>query len=178
MPQAWLVRATHAPATIASIDTSAALAAPGVFGAYFASDIPEGGHNTIGPILKDEEVFAERQVLHVGQTIGIVLAETTEEARKAAGLVKVEYAPTSEPTVVSIADAIAAGSFYAMTDHGLQSGPGVESALGEEGLVVVRGEVKMGGQDHFYLECQTTLAVPTDDGGLNIIASTQVRHSS
>jgi len=170
--QGWLVRAKRAPATIKSIDPSKALAAQGVFAAYFASDIPAGGHNSIGPIIKDEEVFAEKRVLHVGQTIGIVLADTTEQARMAAELVQVEYEAEAEPTIVTIMDAIEAKSFFDMTNHGLQSGPDVEKVLNQDGLVVVQGEVKMGGQDHFYLECQTTLAIPTDDG-LHLIASTQ-----
>ena len=65
------MRATRAPATIASIDASAALACPGVFAAYFSKDIPKEGENSIGPIIKDEECFAEKRILHVGQVRGI-----------------------------------------------------------------------------------------------------------
>jgi hypothetical protein len=42
-----------------------------------------------------------------------------------------------------------------------------------DGGVVVRGEMRCGGQEHFYLECNTTLATPTEEGGLEIWASTQ-----
>lgn len=39
---------------------------------------------------------------------------------------------------------------------------------------VLEGEVRMGGQEHFYLETQATLAVPTDgDGEMEIYSSTQ-----
>ena len=77
----------------------------------------------------------------------------------------------------TIDEAIAAGSFFDQepfdTRHDLEAGRSVESALAEEGLVIVKGEFKMGGQEHFYLECNTTLALPTDDGGLEVLASTQ-----
>lgn len=36
----------------------------------------------------------------------------------------------------------------------------VHFSTGANGAVVVRGEVRIGGQEHFYLEPMTTLAVP------------------
>ena len=75
---------------------------------------------------------------------------------------------------MSIDDAVAAGSFFDVTDHTIESGDAVDDALAEPGLVVVRGELRIGGQEHFYLECHTTLAVPVDGGlGLELHSSTQ-----
>ena len=181
---ACLIRASKAPAALGPIDASEARASAGVVRVLFASDLPEGGFNTIGPIAKDELVFAEDEVLHVGQVIGIVVALDAEQARLAAGKVAVTYGPPPAGVTpcYTIEDAIAAESFfdgtgktpsYTDTRHDLEAGPPVAEALSEPGLVTVEGEVKIGGQEHFYLEPNTTLAMPTDDGGLSILASTQ-----
>ena len=47
--------------------------------------------NEFGPVFKDEELFASKDVFHVGQMIGIIVADTEEIARKAVKLVKIEY---------------------------------------------------------------------------------------
>ena len=176
----WLVRAEKAPATLTSVDTTAAAAAPGVVRVLLASDLhAAGGINSIGPIMKDELCFAESSVEHVGQVIGIVIADSAEEARVAAAKVHVGYGPPSAGVTpcYTIADAIEHKSFFDKapfgTDHDLEHGQSVEAALAEPGLVTVTGEFKLGGQEHFYLEANTTLAMPTDEGGLSILASTQ-----
>lgn len=64
---AWLVRAERAPALLAAVDATKAQNAEGVAGVFFASDLPAGGLNSIGPIAKDELCFAEKEVLYVGQ---------------------------------------------------------------------------------------------------------------
>jgi len=67
MLHAWLVRATVAPASILRIDAAAARAMPGVADVIFASDLPPGGQNALGPVAKDEECFADGHASHVGQ---------------------------------------------------------------------------------------------------------------
>jgi len=164
-----LVRARRAPARLIAIDAERARAAEGVIAVLFAADLP--GENDIGPIVHDEECFAAEAVYHIGQVIGIAVAETAEQARVAAEMVAIEYEALS-PAVVSIEQAIAAGSFFAMTEHSIESGPDVNAALTQDGVVCVEGEFRMGGQEHFYLECGTTLALPSE-GALELISSTQ-----
>lgn len=81
------------------------------------------------------------------------------------------------PPILSIADAITASSFYIdlappaiTTKHNITSGVAYEK---EEGDVVVEGEMKVGGQEHFYLEPNVTLVVPTDGDELVVYSSTQ-----
>ena len=131
----WLIRAEQAPATLTGLDLSAASEAPGVVRILTAADLPSGGINSIGPIMKDELCFASDLVEHVGQVIGIVVAATAEEARVASTLVKVGYGPPP-PGVVpcyTIDDAIANKSFFDTapfgTDHDLENGPSVDEAL-------------------------------------------------
>lgn len=72
-----------------SIDASEALQAEGVVAFFSAKDVP--GHNQIGPVFPDEELFASEEVLCVGYPIGIVVAHTQRQAQQAAALVKVQY---------------------------------------------------------------------------------------
>ena len=57
--------------------------------------------------------------------------------------------------------------------HDVTSGPPVETALSEPGITKVEGEFFSGGQEHFYLEPQTSLVQPSDDGGLSVLSSSQ-----
>src|SRR5215212_2051380 len=74
---------------ITSIDSSAAKAAPGVFGIVTsenAGKLEKGDRNTA-------KLLGGPEVDHYHQAIAIVVAETFEQARSAAHLVRVEYAP-------------------------------------------------------------------------------------
>jgi xanthine dehydrogenase large subunit len=59
---------------IESIDADAAKAMPGVKAVYTIDDLP--GHRYFGPILVDEPVFADGEVLYVGQPVVVIAAES------------------------------------------------------------------------------------------------------
>ncbi|WKY06780.1 hypothetical protein Q1695_006737 [Nippostrongylus brasiliensis] len=108
------------------------------------------------------------------QPIGAIIAEDHELARRAANAVKLTYC--REPALISIEDAIEADS-YLMQPLVIHS-----SLLENEKVVendwskydhVVEGEVKMGGQEHFYLETQQCVVIPHEDDELEIITSAQ-----
>ena len=80
----------------------------GVAGYFDHTNVP--GKNDIGAILHDEECFATRTVTCIGHTIAIVVADTEAHARAAARAVKIEYEDL--PALISIDDAIEAGSYY------------------------------------------------------------------
>ncbi|WP_296076447.1 aldehyde oxidoreductase molybdenum-binding subunit PaoC [uncultured Agrobacterium sp.] len=74
---------------IASIDSSSARSAPGVVDIITALDVGElqkGEYNTA-------KLFGGAEIQHYHQAVAIVVAETFEQARAAAALVRVEYAP-------------------------------------------------------------------------------------
>ena len=77
------------------------------------------------------------------------------------------------PAVVDIEEAIKANSFFDYYDHKLESGPSVDEALKRDDIVVVEGQMKMCGQEHFYLETNATLVVPGEGDDLTIYTSTQ-----
>lgn len=163
---ACLVTSTRAHARLVSVDTSLAEQSSG-FVAYFgAKDVV--GSNHIGAIVKDEEVFAEDVVKCFGAVIGIVVANTHHEAVIAARRVKVTYEDL--PAIISIDEAIAAGSFY--PDHHELLHGDLEAEMANAD-VHVSGTCRMGGQEHFYLETNCTTASPIEGGMMEIYSSTQ-----
>ena len=58
----------------------------------------------MGPIVKDDPIFAEEQVEFYGQALFVVVAETYQQARKAVRLAQIEYVP--ETPILTIQDAI------------------------------------------------------------------------
>ena len=83
------VTSKRAHARIVSVDTSKALTLPGVHGYVDHTDVP--GNNRWGIVIKEEELFASKEVLYHSQIIGAIAAETREIAQKAAGMVEVTY---------------------------------------------------------------------------------------
>ena len=164
-----LITSKKAHALIKGIDTRRARLVPGVVGIYTAADVP--GENMVGEGGPGEELFASREVLYVGYPIGIVAAETHEAARRAAEAVDVEYEEL--PAVLSIEDAIAAQSF--LCDWFDIARGDVDGALAGAAHVVA-GEVVLEGQDHFYLEPQSAVVTPGEDGEFEVLSSTQNPH--
>ena len=76
------VLSTMAHGRLLGVDATAALAMPGVRDVLFARDIP--GDTTLASFAQDEPVFAKDTVQHVGQVIGLVVAESVMQARRAA----------------------------------------------------------------------------------------------
>ncbi|XP_056226642.1 xanthine dehydrogenase/oxidase [Seriola aureovittata] len=162
-----LITSSKAHARITSIDTSAAECLPGVVCCVFADDIP--GSNATGPIEYDETVLADRQVTCVGHIIGAVVADTQLHAQRAAKAVRIQYEELQP--VVTIQDAIAAQSFY-QPIRTIQNG-NLEAGF-KQADHILEGEIHIGGQEHFYLETNVTLAVPRgEDGEMELFVSTQ-----
>jgi xanthine dehydrogenase/oxidase len=107
-------------------------------------------------------------LLFRAQTIGVILAESHELAVLAARRVKIEYEDL--PAVISIDDAIAASSYYP-AHHEILSGP-MDKEKGEADICV-EGSGRIGGQEHFYLETNATIALPSENGHMEIFSSTQ-----
>lgn len=95
---AAFVLSTKAHAEILHVDPAKALASRGVVDYISAKDIP--GANQVGPVFNDEELFASKEVHSVGFVIGVVVADTHQNAVDAARLVHVDYKDL--PHVVSI----------------------------------------------------------------------------
>src|SRR5690606_6804999 len=84
-----VLRSPHAHARIVSIDTSEAEALEGVACVITAADVP--GEDGFGVFVHDQPIMARGKVRHVGEAVAAVSAESVEIARRALGLIKVEY---------------------------------------------------------------------------------------
>jgi xanthine dehydrogenase molybdopterin-binding subunit B len=166
MLELWPVMAPHARARIVRRNASAARAMPGVHAVLLAEDIP--GQNDVGAIRKDEVLLAKDDVFFHGQMVAVVVADTVEQALLEAARVEVDYAP--EPALLSIDAAIAADSFHSQP-HRIRRGD-CAAALARSPHRLA-GELRIGGQEHFYLETHAAWAETGDDGDVHVVSSTQ-----
>jgi xanthine dehydrogenase large subunit len=155
-----------AHARIVSFDFTRVRAAAGVVAVYGAGDVP--GLNDCGPIIHDDPIFADGVVMYVGQPIFIVVAETHDQARRAARLADVVY---EELPAILTPQAARAAQSYVLPPMRLARGD-YQQAF-EQAPHSVRGELHVGGQEQFYLEGQIAYAVPKEDQGMLVLCSTQ-----
>ncbi|WP_412030257.1 xanthine dehydrogenase molybdopterin binding subunit [Deinococcus yunweiensis] len=161
---AWPVQSPHAHAEVTALDTAPALAVPGVIRVLTAADVP--GVNDAG-VKGDEPLFPDVARYH-GHAVCWVLAESEEAARQGAAAVEVTWTPL--PSVVTVAEAIAAGAFQGAQST-LSRG---DVAVGfAQAAHVLTGEFDIGGQEHFYLETNAALAHVDEAGQVFIQSSTQ-----
>jgi xanthine dehydrogenase large subunit len=158
------VQVQHAHARMTGLDIEPAYAVPGVVRVLTAADVP--GVND-GGVKHDEPLFPD-EVMYYGHAVCWVLGETLEAARLGAAAVKVDYEPL--PSLVSVREAIAAGSFQGAQPH-LERGD-VEAGLAASEHVF-SGEFEFAGQEHFYLETHCSLARIDEGGQVFVQSSTQ-----
>jgi xanthine dehydrogenase large subunit len=152
---------------IKTLDLSAVKSAPGVIAVFTAKDIP--GLNDCAPVFGGDPILADGRMMFHGQVIFAVVADTREAARRAAKLAKIEMA--AEKPAVTIEDALAAktkdvGDPYQF----LRRDPAKAIASAKNS---VSESFRIGGQEHFYLEGQVSLAVPEEHGAVTVHCSTQ-----
>ncbi|MET0858500.1 MAG: xanthine dehydrogenase molybdopterin binding subunit [Telluria sp.] len=155
-----------AHARIVSTDLARVRAAAGVLAVYAVGDIP--GLNDCGPIIHDDPVFADGVVMYVGQPIFIVVAETHDQARRAARLADIVY---EELPAILTPQAAKAAQSYVLPPMRLARGEFRQAF--EQAPHKVKGELYVGGQEQFYLEGQIAYAVPKEDKGMLVLCSTQ-----
>ncbi len=151
---------------INSIDTAPALAMPGVRAVVLAHDIP--GDPVLAAFAHDEPIFAQDTVQHVGQVIGLVVAESIMQARRAARAVRPDITPL--PAILTIDAALQAQSQVLPPVVVRRGTP--EAAL-QTAPHRLSGQLEVGGQEHFYLEGQIAYALPLEQGQWWIHSSTQ-----
>ncbi|MCP9205820.1 xanthine dehydrogenase subunit D [Streptomyces cucumeris] len=183
----FTLRSPHAHAEIRSVDTAEALAVPGVHAVMTHDDLPAATH--YGLEIKDQPVLAKDRVRYHGEAVAIVAADHPETARRAAAKIKVEYAEL--PPVVDEATATAADApvlHPGRADHHAGHVPhpnivhrqpvrrGDVIAARTRADVVVRRDYEVGMQDQAFLGPESGLAVPAEDGGVDLYIATQWLH--
>ena len=163
---AYIGYSAIAKGKIESIDLSDVRQAEGVVDVITAADIP--GDPYIGVIIPDEPLLAKNSVEYIGQSIFAVAATSYELARKAVKLAKIEYAP--EVPILTIEEALDAENFIIPAN--IMSRGNAAEAI-ENAPNIISGKRYLKGQEHFYIEGQTSRAVPAEDGGVSIYPSSQ-----
>ncbi|MCU1290185.1 MAG: Xanthine dehydrogenase [Acidobacteria bacterium] len=149
-----------------SVDISEAEKAAGVVRIITAKDLI--GENQIGGILPDEPLLADGEVHFCGMPVAMVLAETEEQAHRAAKLIKTEIEPLE--IITDAREAQAKGELIS---------PPKQFKLGDAENAfktsehVFEGRADVNGQEHLYIETQGAYAVPIEQNGLKIYSSTQ-----
>ncbi|WP_449351151.1 xanthine dehydrogenase family protein molybdopterin-binding subunit, partial [Streptomyces shaanxiensis] len=184
-----ILRSTVAHAEIVSIDTSEALALPGVYAVMTYDDLPTEVRN-YGLEIRDTPVLAHGKVRHHGEPVAIVAADHPETARRAAAKIKVEYREL--PVITDEASATAPDAILVhenRDDHHIGHVPhpnivhrqpiirGDAEQAAERADFVVKGEYTFGMQDQAFLGPESGLAVPDEDGGVHLYIATQWLHS-
>jgi xanthine dehydrogenase D subunit len=167
------LRSPHPRARIRSIDVSQALGGPGVHALLLAEDVP--GRRTYGLEFADQPVLAWDEVQYVGQPIAVVAAETPELARRAVGRIAVDYEVL--PPVTDMEEALSPDA-PKLREWGnvLRHVRVVHGDPDAEADVWVEGYYETGMQDQAALGLEAGLAVPAEDGGVDLLVSTQWLH--
>jgi xanthine dehydrogenase large subunit len=152
---------------ITGVELAAVRAYPGVVAVLTAADIP--GINDISPVPADSEpLLGHDRILFHNQPIYAVAATTRDAARRAARLGVISVEP--EPPLVTAEQALATDSRL-MPDYAFRRGD-VQAEITRSPHRLA-GTLRIGGQEHFYLEGQVALAVPGESGEMHILSSTQ-----
>ncbi len=168
--------ADHARADVLRIDASAAEAEPGVVRVLTAADVP--GELRVGLIHKDWPVFIPEggRTSYLGDVLAIVVADDVATARRAAGLVHVEYdvlRPFTDPgTAVAAGDDAVWGLEGNVLSVSRYSRGDVDTALAAAAHTVAETFVTQR-VEHAFLEPESTLAMPREGGGLMVYSGGQ-----
>jgi xanthine dehydrogenase D subunit len=167
------LRSPHPHARITGVDITEALKVPGVHAVLTHTDVP--GANAYGIEREDQPVLAVDVVRYQGEPVALVGADHPETARRAMERIVVDY-EVLEPVVDS--EAAARGECAPLHPGGnvVRHVPvrrGDQSVAAE---VVVTGRYEVGMQDQAFLGPESGLAVPAEDGGVDLYVATQWLH--
>ncbi|GAB3213636.1 xanthine dehydrogenase subunit D [Marinactinospora thermotolerans] len=189
------LRSPHPHAEILGIDVSGALRLPGVYAVLTHEDVP--GEKRYGLEYRDQPVLAFGKVRYKGEPVAIVAADHPETARRALERIKVDYRvlePVSDARRAALDPDCPLvheeGSLPLHEEHNqrgnrvryqpIRTGAFADGASVEEvralADVVVTGEYEVGMQDQAFLGPESGLAVPAEDGGVDLYIATQWLH--
>ncbi|HEX3589887.1 MAG TPA: xanthine dehydrogenase subunit D [Pseudonocardiaceae bacterium] len=170
------LRSPHPHARIAGVDITEALKLPGVYAVLTHADVP--GANLYGLEHQDQPVLAVDVVRYQGEPIALVGADHPETARRALARIVVEYEvltplTDAEQAVHGDAPALHPGGNVVRHVPIRRGDVGAARALAD---VVVTGEYEIGMQDQAFLGPESGLALPAEDGGVDLFVATQWLH--
>ena len=164
-----------AAGTLLASDLAAVRAMPGVVRVFTAADIP--GENNCGSVLHDDPILCDGEIRYLGQPVFAVVAETREQARRAAALAKTVLKTEAAEPVLTPRQAHEKQRYVVPPMQLTRSvsgkdEAGIRAAI-ESAPHRLTGSLDVGGQEQFYLEGQISYALPKEGGGMHIHCSTQ-----
>ncbi|AXB42141.1 xanthine dehydrogenase subunit D [Amycolatopsis albispora] len=168
------LRSPHPHALITGIDTAAALAVPGVHAVLTHEDVP--GENVYGLKYQDTPVLAADRVRYQGEPVAILAADHPEIARQALKEIVVHYQvlePITDPERAAhdtTLPKLHPDGNLVRYQRIVRGDPDAEAD------VVVSGVYEIGMQDQAFLGPESGLAIPADDGGVDLYLATQWLH--
>ena len=159
-------KSTEAFADIVSINLDKVKAYPGVVDVILQADIP--GDPDVSPVLSGDMLLAGDFVHYIGQPIFAVAATSLRAAKQAVELAEITY--QSKAATLHPKDSLARQEFVLPT-HTISCGDS-KTALAQAEHTL-SSDLYIKGQEHFYLEGQISVAVPNEDGGVQVFASSQ-----
>ncbi|MGP4111211.1 xanthine dehydrogenase subunit D [Streptomyces sp. 4N509B] len=182
------LRSPHAHARVTGIDTGEALATPGVHAVLTHDDLPAATH--YGLEIADQPVLARDVVRYEGEAVALVAADHPETARRAAARIRVTYeelpvvhdeasatAPDAPVLHPDRTDPHAAHTPHPNVLHRQPVVRGDVATAAPTADVVVTGTYEVGMQDQAMLGPESGMAVPAEDGGVDLYVATQWLHA-
>ncbi|WP_017591819.1 xanthine dehydrogenase subunit D [Nocardiopsis potens] len=189
------LRSPHPHARILGIDTTGAIALPGVYAVLTHEDVP--GEKRYGLEYRDQPVLAFGKVRYRGEPVAVVAADHPETARRALDRIRVGYEvlePVSDPRAAAFdpdcplvheEEPPEAREEYGRRGNlvrhqpirtgAFASGAAVEELRARAGAVVA-ADYEVGMQDQAFLGPESGMAVPAEDGGVDLYIATQWLH--
>ncbi|QPL47790.1 xanthine dehydrogenase molybdopterin binding subunit [Halomonas sp. A40-4] len=152
--------------TLTKLNLEGVRQAPGVIDVITFDDVP--GHTDIGPVFPGDPIFVDREISYAGQCLFAVAATTLLAARRAVKLAKLDI--DEQPASLDPVAATEREEFVRPT-HVQERGDW--QATLEQASQHIEGELFIGGQEHFYLEGQACIVLPSEDEGVIVHTSNQ-----
>jgi len=162
-------------ANIKNIDTSEAEKSEGVQKIITHKDVTGG--NTFGQIIKDYQIFAADTIFYNGDVIAFVIADTRENAIKAAALVKVDaeaLTPVLDTEIAMLPETPVIhkeNGSNIINEHRVRKGD-VEKGF-EECDIILDEVFHTQFIEHAYMEPETAICNPRYDGVMEVYGSMQ-----
>ncbi len=169
------LRSPVASARIRSLDLSGVAGSPGVAAVLVAADVP--GKNRFGLNFDDQPVLADTVVRYQGEPVAVVAASSPARAWDAVGRIVLELEPL--PGVFDMEEALADGAHRVQEVGNVLRHVHIERgdtrSAGAD--VWVEGYYETAMQDQAALGPEAGLAVPAEDGGVDLYVATQWLHA-
>lgn len=167
------LRSPHHHARIRKIEFKEARNQPGVIAVLTAADVP--GSKTFGSLIPDQPVLAADEVRHIGEPVVLVVADSIAAARRAAGMIKINYEPM--PFVLDPICALDASAPLVHPDGNLLSQFNLDSGDLATGFgaadIILEEDFSVQRVSPGYLETENSLASYQPDGSLTVWVSSQ-----